>query len=30
MAVSVLSELKDLPSKVTDPHWLESVEEKDS
>ena len=30
MAVSVLSELKDLPSKVIDPHWLESVEEKDS
>jgi hypothetical protein len=30
MAVSVLSELKDLPSKVTDPDWLESVEEKDS
>ena len=30
MAVFVLSEVKDLPSKVTDPHWLASVEENDS
>jgi hypothetical protein len=29
-ALSILSELKDLPSKVTDPHWLESLEEKDA
>ena len=23
MAISVLNELKDLPAKVTDPHWLD-------
>jgi hypothetical protein len=26
MAISVLNELKDLPSKVTDPHWLRELE----
>ena len=26
MAVSVLNEIKDLPGKVTDPHWLEALE----
>jgi hypothetical protein len=25
-AVSVLNEIKDLPQKVTDPHWLEELE----
>jgi hypothetical protein len=30
LAVGVLSELKDLPSKVVDPDWLEKVEEKDA
>ena len=29
-AHSILNEIKDLPSKVTDPHWLESLEEKDA
>ena len=28
LAVGVLSELKDLPSKVVAPDWLEKVEEK--
>ena len=28
-AHSMLNEIKDLPSKVTDPCWLESLEEKD-
>ena len=27
MAVSVLNEIKDLPSAVTDPNWLAKVEE---
>jgi hypothetical protein len=27
MAISVLNDLRDLPAKVTDPHWLERVEE---
>jgi len=26
MAVSVLNEIKDLPSQVTDPNWLETLE----
>jgi phage terminase Nu1 subunit (DNA packaging protein) len=26
MAVSILNEIKDLPSKVTDPHWLRELE----
>ena len=30
MAVSVLSEIKDLPSKVTNPNWLETVEDDDA
>ena len=29
MAILLLNELKDLPSKVTEPDWLEEVEEKD-
>jgi hypothetical protein len=29
-AHSILNDPKDLPSKVTDPHWLESLEEKDA
>ena len=28
-AISILNEIKDLPSAVTDPSWLESLEEKD-
>jgi hypothetical protein len=27
MMLSLRNELKDLPLKVTDPHWLESLEE---
>jgi hypothetical protein len=30
LAISLLNDLKDLPAKVTDPHWLEKVEEKDA
>lgn len=30
MAVSVLNEIKDLPAKVTNPHWLDEIEEKDA
>jgi hypothetical protein len=30
LAISLLNYLKDLPAKVTDPHWLEKVEEKDA
>lgn len=31
MAISLLNDLKDLPSKVTDPNWLEELaQEKDS
>ena len=26
MAISLLNELKDLPSKVTNPHWLRELE----
>lgn len=29
MAILLLNELKDLPSKFTEPDWLEEVEEKD-
>jgi hypothetical protein len=29
-AISVLNELKDLPSKVTDPNWLDEVEADES
>jgi hypothetical protein len=29
MAISVLNEIKDLPSKVVDRNWLEKVEEGD-
>jgi hypothetical protein len=29
MALSLLAELKDLPLKVTDPHWLEKLENGD-
>ena len=29
MAISVLNEIKDLPSKVVDDNWLEKVEEGD-
>jgi hypothetical protein len=29
MAVSVLNEIKDLPSKVLDPHWLDTFDEAD-
>jgi hypothetical protein len=25
--ISLLNDLKDLPSKVVDPHWLEAIEE---
>ena len=28
MAISVLNEIKDLPAKVTNPHWLDELEEK--
>jgi len=27
LAISILNEIKDLPSKVTDPNWLESLED---
>jgi hypothetical protein len=30
MAVSVLNEIKDLPGKVTNPNWLETVEDDDA
>ena len=30
LAISLLNDLKDLPAKVTDPQWLEKVEEKDA
>jgi phage terminase Nu1 subunit (DNA packaging protein) len=29
-AHSILNEIKDLPGKVSDPNWLESLEEKDA
>jgi hypothetical protein len=29
MAISVLNEIKDLPGKVANPHWLEAVERND-
>ncbi len=30
MAVSVLNELKDFPARVTNPNWLDELEEKDA
>jgi hypothetical protein len=30
MAVSILNEIKDLPARVTDPNWLESLEDDDA
>jgi hypothetical protein len=29
LAISILNEIKDLPTKVTDPNWLESLEDDD-
>jgi hypothetical protein len=29
IAISLLNDLKDLPNKVTDPNWLEELEEKE-
>ena len=30
MMIGLLGELRDLPSKVTNPHWLDELEEKDA
>jgi hypothetical protein len=27
MSISILNDIKNLPQQVTDPHWLESLEE---
>jgi hypothetical protein len=29
MAISVLNELKDLPSQISDPNWLQKIEARD-
>jgi hypothetical protein len=30
LAISILNEIKDLPTNVTDPNWLESLEDDDA